>query len=55
MKLYYMPAACSLSPHIVINELGLDVELVEVDHSKHTTEAGESYTGVNPHGYVPAL
>lgn len=55
MKLYYMPAACSLSPHIVINELGLDVELVEVDHSKHTTEAGGNYKGVNPHGYVPAL
>lgn len=55
MKLYYMPAACSLSPHIVANELALDVDLVRVDHSDRTTEAGLNFYGINPHGYVPAL
>lgn len=55
MKLYYMPAACSLSPHIVANELGLDVEFVRVDYASHTTQAGTNYKSVNPHGYVPAL
>ncbi|MFJ7352921.1 glutathione transferase GstA [Phyllobacterium sp. NPDC097923] len=55
MKLYYMPASCSLSPHIIINELGLDVELVKVDHNTHRTEAGEDYFAINPHGHVPTL
>lgn len=55
MKLYYMPASCSLSPHIVINELGLDVELIKVDHASHKTETGLDFHDINPHGYVPAL
>ncbi|WP_188824753.1 glutathione transferase GstA [Brucella endophytica] len=55
MKLYYMPAACSLSPHIVANELGLDVEFIQVDHNDHTTEQGQHFYKVNPHGYIPAL
>jgi glutathione S-transferase len=50
-----MPASCSLSPHIVINELGLDVELIKVDHTSHRTETGLDFHDINPHGYVPAL
>jgi glutathione S-transferase len=55
MKLYYMPAACSLSPHIVINELGLDVTLVKVDHKTHKTEDGRDFCELSPFGYVPLL
>lgn len=55
MKLYYMPAACSLSPHIVANELGLDIEFIRVNHNDHKTETGQDYYKVNPHGYIPAL
>jgi glutathione S-transferase len=55
MKLYYMPAACSLSPHIVANELGLEVEFIKVDHNDHTTQQGKNFHKVNPHGYIPAL
>ena len=55
MKLYYIPGSCSLSPHIVINELGLDVTLLKVDHRKHTVDVDVDYYDVNPLGYVPIL
>ena len=55
MKLYYMPGACSLAPHIVINELGLDVKLIEVDHGTHKTQEGQNFYEINPLGYVPVL
>jgi glutathione S-transferase len=55
MKLYYIPAACSLSPHIVINELGLDVQLVKVDYKTHKTDDGRDFYELSPFGYVPLL
>ncbi|MCZ7482728.1 MULTISPECIES: glutathione transferase GstA [Rhizobium/Agrobacterium group] len=55
MKLYFMPAACSLSPHIVANELGLDVEFIKVDQNDRTTDQGKNFYNINPHGYIPAL
>lgn len=55
MKLYHIPASCSLGTHIVINELGLDATLVKVDYKRHVTEDGASFYDVNAHGYVPAL
>ncbi len=55
MKLYYIPAACSLAPHIVLNELGIDVELVLVDSKKHSFGIDGNFEEVNPLGYVPAL
>jgi glutathione S-transferase len=55
MKLYYAPGACSLAPHIVLCELGLEHELVRVDLKTHTLPDGSDYYAVNPKGYVPAL
>jgi len=55
VKLYYIPGSCSLSPHIVINELGLDVTLLKVDHREHTVDGDVDYYDVNPLGYVPIL
>jgi len=55
MKLYFSPGACSLSPHIVAREAGIDVDLEKVDTKAHTFNGGSDYFKVNPKGYVPAL
>src|SRR5690349_18082924 len=55
MKLFYSPAACSLSPHIVLRESGLPFELVRIDMVARKTADGADYTKINPKSQVPAL
>ncbi|CDZ55871.1 Glutathionine S-transferase [Neorhizobium galegae bv. orientalis] len=55
MKLYMHPGACSLSPHIVCRELGLEIETIMVDRANHRTSDGDDYLAINGTGYVPAL
>jgi len=55
MKLYYSPGACSLSPHIVMREAGLPVQLSKVDLASKKTDAGEDFRTINSKGYVPTL
>jgi len=55
MKLYYAPGACSLSPHIVGKEAGIDLELRKVSTKDKTIDGGGDFWKVNPKGYVPAL
>jgi glutathione S-transferase len=55
MKLYYAPGACSLSPHIVANEIGIKLDLEKVDTKTKQTEHGTDFYTINPKGYVPAL
>jgi glutathione S-transferase len=55
MKLYYAPGACSLSPHIVSRELGINVELKKTSTKDKTIDGGGDYWKVNGKGYVPAL
>ena len=55
MKLYYSPGACSLSPHIVLREAGLPVELVKADLQAHKLADGSDFYAVNSKGYVPLL
>jgi glutathione S-transferase len=55
MKLYFSPGACSLSPHIVAREAGLNIELVKADIKAKKLEDGGDFWQVNPKGYVPAL
>ena len=40
MKLYYSPGACSLSPHIVLDEGGFTYDTERVDLSSGKTETG---------------
>lgn len=55
MKLYFAPGACSLSPHIVLREAGVPVELKKVDLGSKAIEGGGNFTEINAKGYVPAL
>lgn len=55
MKLYYAPGACSLSPHIALQEAGLDFEAVQVDLQAKKTKAGADFLKINPKGQVPTL
>lgn len=55
MKLYFSPAACSLSPHIVLRECGLQFELEKVDTEHHRTADGRDFFAINPKGQVPVL
>ncbi|WP_119679998.1 glutathione S-transferase family protein [Indioceanicola profundi] len=53
-KLFYNPGMASLAPHIALEEIGADYELVRVD-----TAAGEhrtaAYLALNPTGRIPTL
>lgn len=55
MKLYFSPGACSLSPHIVLLEAGLEFTTEMVDLREKQTAGGADFTRVNPKGSVPAL
>jgi glutathione S-transferase len=55
MKLYYSPGACSLSPHIVAKEAGIDLSYERVALGTKKTETDADYRTINPKGYVPAL
>jgi glutathione S-transferase len=55
MKLYYSVGACSLSPHIVMREAGIPVQLVKVDGQTKKTEDGSDFRTINSKGYVPTL
>lgn len=56
MKLFYAPGACSLAPHIIVREAGLNVALDKVTFGKERlTEDGRNFYDINPQGAVPAL
>lgn len=55
MKLYFAPATCSLSPHIVLQELKLPYDLVRVDNRTKRTSELSDFLSINPKGYVAAL
>lgn len=50
MKLFYLPGACSLAPHILMQELGMNFELEKMDKADKT-----SILKYNPKGLVPTL
>ncbi|WP_420466565.1 glutathione S-transferase family protein [Panacagrimonas sp.] len=52
--LYHSPGACSLAPHIVLEELGVAYEPIRVLVNEGENRKPE-YLAVNPRGRVPAL
>ena len=55
MKLFYSSGACSLSPHIVAREAGIEFSLQKVDLKTKTIAAEGDFFAINPKGYVPTL
>lgn len=55
MKLYYSAGACSLSPHIALEEAGLKYEAISAPTKTHQLPDGSDYYKINPLGYVPLL
>jgi glutathione S-transferase len=45
MKLYYWPGACSLSPHIVSREAGIDLQLAQLDRAERKTAGDRAISG----------
>jgi glutathione S-transferase len=54
LTLYFTPGACSLAPHIVLEESGEPYEKHNVDMTKNE-QRSEPYLKINPQGRVPAL
>ena len=54
ITLYYSPGACSLAPHIVLEEIGapFTTRRVSIADGEHLKPA---YLAINRHGRVPAL
>ena len=55
MKLYYKAGACSLSPHIVAREAGLDIDIIAVDLQSKKTTSGDDFNKINPKSAIPFL
>ncbi len=54
LKLYYSPGACSLAPHIVLQEIAEPFE-IELISSMDGSTTSKSYLEINPKGRVPVL
>lgn len=55
MKLFFASGACSLSPHIVAQEAGIELRLQKVDLKSKTITSEGDFFAINPKGYVPTL
>jgi glutathione S-transferase len=53
-KLYYYPGNASMTPHMLLREIGADFELVLVDRERDAHKSPE-YVKLNPNGTIPVL
>ena len=54
MKLYYMPGACSIGIHVLLEEIGKPYDLHKVDGAKQE-QYGPDFVKLNPKSKVPTL
>ena len=54
LKLYYSPGACSLVPHIALEEAGAAFETVSVPVAERANWT-PAFLAINPRGRVPVL
>ena len=54
MKLYYMPGACSLGIHVLLEEIGKPYDLHKIDGAARE-QYGPDFTKINPKSKVPTL
>jgi glutathione S-transferase len=53
-QLHYFPSNANAAPHMVLEEIGQQYELVLVDRAKNAQKSNE-YLKINPNGRIPAL
>ena len=54
LQLHYFPGNASLTPHMLLEELGVPYELKLVDRSQGAHKSAE-YLALNPNGLIPVL
>ena len=54
LRLHYYPGNASLTPHVLLEELGVPYELVLVDRTRDAHKSPE-YLRLNPNGQIPVL
>ena len=54
LKLHYHPGNASLTPHMLLEELGVPFQLELVDRAKAAHKSPE-YLKLNPNGLIPVL
>ena len=53
-KLYWSPASANMTPHAMLEDIGVPYELIKIDTATGE-HRGPDYLKVNPMGKVPAL
>ena len=54
IQLHYFPGNASMTPHLLLEELGVPFELVLVDRARNAHKSPE-YLALNPNGLIPTL